>query len=263
MLCSDEGLGGSGDASSAKLSHGGENAVDIGASGELGLDAGLDVGVLGEVVLEELGGEGEGDEVGVGHLVTGGVGTAISPVSIKLGQECLEVCGADTALLLGGVVLHEGVLGGLLDDVTNESFHPADLVSSRGSLRPVAVLDGEHLEDSHGLGKDGAVVLDPAWELGAFSVGVGGLDGSPFSEGVLNVLKLDTLGAEHVADGLGATLEREVYELWHLVKTKRRYFQLQYLSHRFAFIHGVLGFWGLGSRRFGKNVWFLVYKTGI
>ena len=49
---SDEGLGGGGNASSAKLLHGGKNALDVGASVEFGLNRVLDVGVLGVGVVE-------------------------------------------------------------------------------------------------------------------------------------------------------------------------------------------------------------------
>ena len=79
------------------------------------------------------------------------------------------------------------------------------------------MLVGEVGENSGSLGLDGAIVLNEEGEHVAHTVGTGSLVDEPFLDGEADILELDTLAGEEVADRLAATLEIEVDKLWHLI----------------------------------------------
>ena len=145
------------------------------------------------------------------------MGSAISPSDVVL------------------VELSNGVIDGLVDDSLvsagdeddgselflfvvevslSEPGHLVDLFVGGGNK---TVLVGEVGENSGCLVLDRAIVLNKEGERVALTIGTGGLDDGPFLLGEADILELDTLQVEEVADGLGATLRVVVDKLWHLI----------------------------------------------
>ena len=153
-------------------------------------------------------------EVSPSHLVAGDVTSAVSPVVVALRYDALQVINDLLLFLLGDLVLEEREGDGLLV-VNHHRIEPLCFVLLRGCLWHVAMLPGQHFKNRPALAVVLSIVCDEHGHL-TITVGLGLLDRAPLFHGDSLVLKLDPLGAEHVADGLSTALNREVEELGHI-----------------------------------------------
>ena len=120
----------------------------------------------------------------------------------------------DLLVSAGGIDGGAELLLVVVDVSLSEPGHLVDLLVGGGND---TVLVGEVGEDSSSMVLDGAVVLNQDGELVTLTVGTGGLGGGPFFVSDAQILELDALTSEEVADGLSAALDIEVDKLWHLV----------------------------------------------
>ena len=151
-----------------------------------------------------------------GDVGTCSVNTAISPASLEFGDHV-------------GVVLDEGIEGllglfrgknstfelwlGMIDGSLEE---PEALIALFGCFGGSTVLVGKVMEYGKTLVPDSTIVIDERGELATWgSVSTCCFGGAPFFKGKTDILELNTLMSEEVADGLGATLKSEVDELGH------------------------------------------------
>ena len=212
-----------GDLGGAKLSHWSEDALNIGASLQLGCSCSFDVGVLAIGVLPHGCCVGEETEVSVGDMIATDVSATVREASLNLVQEIVDYRDASLSRCLVSVVPHEGKALRLLTGINEGILEPFDLIHALRSGGEVAVLHSKHLQDCHALGEVSSIVKHVDWQLSASTIGSGLLHWAPLCTSDILILKGDTLGSKQVSDGLGASLKWEVNKLWHL---KNIFFQL-------------------------------------
>ena len=130
-----------GDLGSAKLSHGSEDALHVGASLHLGSGGGIDVGVLSSSSVLVVGkNESKKAKVTIGDLIAGTVSTSIGEALFQLADKFVKGVNAGLTSSLIGIVLHQSVALGLLQAIHYDTIHPLGFIESLRCGRSVAVV---------------------------------------------------------------------------------------------------------------------------
>ena len=169
-------------------------------------------------VSDQLNVESDHVEVSSSDIVSSNMSSAISPTIVELLKLRSDVVDAEVDGLLRGVLLEDSRSALRLVLVISKGLKvPHVLIHLLWGGASEAVLVSEHHQDSLLLIQDLAIVVNVDWEL-VISVGLGSFMFAPLLKRVSHVLELNTSLGKNEADRLGATHQREVDNLGHLIK---------------------------------------------
>ena len=167
------------DGASKELFHGDHDATDVGALVEHSLSGLFDGIMLAISVVVGASDDRQHREVGVGHLVTTDVSAAVVPMRIALPDEFSKESDSGLLHLLGGIIIVEGVALRLFHDIDNGGVEPFDFMLLDRVFGHIALLAGEHLQNSVALDKVLAVIENVDGRLCALTIGASDLDRVP------------------------------------------------------------------------------------
>ena len=156
------------------------------------------------------GDQSEEGKISMSNFVARNVSASVSKMGVDFLEEVLQESDASVNLLRSRCVIDDSKTSWLLNNVVTCGVEPLRLILLLGVLWHVSMIMSNHLQDGHALQEDLSIISDVDGHLGTFTVCSSLLNCTPLWSSQTLVFKGDTFYIEHVAYGLGASLDVEI-----------------------------------------------------